>query len=356
MLRAYKKIDHKIFEVQDLVKFLVEEVFSKADRQRCKTKLKCNAVLLKLYENDKSDWFQKQVDEIYSKCKELTTDEKNFFYAIFNRNNQIEHLCKNPSERLEISLLSPKISNLVVDFFKELYDRILRWKDIEKEYGSKKDYYDALIHENSYTFCPCCGFGNIQTIYDKGHSAYDHYLPIKHYPFSVINFDNLFPLCNDCNSGAKSSKDILEKNKKVFYPFDSAHPQISFNVKLDSKKLVKFLYKVKLEDKINDSDLQLLTICDDTYIEEIETWNETFEINQRFFAQIATYAVPWMDDLREKQRRTNKTLLECFDEIIVDDSNKHLGFLKSPYLTALKKYDSFIEAYEESKASTIIRK
>lgn len=63
-----------------------------------------------------------------------------------------------------------------------------------------------------------------------------------------------------------------------------------------------------------------------------------------------------MDDLREKQRRTNKTLVECFDEIIVDDSNKNLGFLKSPYLTALKKYDSFIEAYEESKASTIIRK
>jgi hypothetical protein len=354
MLRVYKKIDHKVFKVQDLVTFLVEEVFCKADKQRSITKLKANLTLEKLYNNKNSDWFKKQVDDIYIKSRELTLDERKTFIEIFTCNNNIENLCNNPSSRKSLDLLSYKISDTVIAFFKELYDRLLKWVDIESEYGSKKEYYNDLIDENDFKFCPCCGYGNIETVYDKGHSAFDHYLPVKHYPFSVINFYNLFPLCYQCNSGAKSSKDVLESNKKIFYPFNINHPSITFKMDIDSKSLIKFLEKVKKNDRPNSDDLKILPICDSACQEQVESWEEVYEIKQRYFGQAATFAISWMDDVREKQRKTKKTLTDCFDDIIEDDSNKHLGFLKSPFLKELKKYDSLIEAYEETRSSSII--
>lgn len=354
MLRVYKKIDHKIFELQDLIKFLVEDVFFKADKQRCITKLKNHPILVKLYENKKSTWFKTQVEIIYRNCKDLTNEERITFLEVFTKNNEIENLCNNPTQRKSLSLLSAKISNVMIDFFKELYSTLLKWVDIENEYGTKKDYYDDLIYENDFKFCPCCGYGNIETIYDKGHSAFDHYLPIKHYPFSVINFYNLFPLCYQCNSGAKASKDILESNKKVFYPFSSIHPLITFEIKIQSKSLIKFLEKVKKDDKPNNTDLKIFPIHDFIYNEQIESWDEVYEIKQRYFGQAATFAISWMDDVRKKHRKTKKTFSDCFDDVIDDDSNKHLGFLKSPFLSELKSHNSFIEAYEETRNSTKI--
>ena len=38
---------------------------------------------------------------------------------------------------------------------------------------------------------------------------YDHYLPKKHYPFSSVDFNNLFPMCHTCNSKAKGQLDTL---------------------------------------------------------------------------------------------------------------------------------------------------
>lgn len=318
------------------------------------TKLKTNIILEKLYTNKNSDWFKNQVNNIYVKCRELSVDERNTFIEIFNCNNEIENLCINPSSRKSLSLLSSKISDAIIAFFKELYDRLLKWVDIEKEYGSKKQYYDDLIDENDFKFCPCCGYGNIETVYDKGHSAFDHYLPVKHYPFSVINFYNLFPLCYQCNSGAKSSKDVLESNKKIFYPFSSVHPSITFEMKIKAKSLTKFLEKVKKKDRPTEDDLKVSPIYDKRYSEQVNSWDEVYEIGQRYFGQTATFAVSWMDDVREKQRKTKKSLSDCFDDIIEDDSNKHLGFLKSPFLRELKNYDSFIEAYEETRKSTKI--
>jgi hypothetical protein len=354
MLRVYKRIDHKIFRVQDLLKFLVEEVFCKADRQICYTKLKGNSILKKLYENDDSDWFKTQTENIYKQCKKLTDDEKDILREVFERNNEIEYLCNNPSKRKPLTLLSSKISKSIIDFFKEIYDRLLEWVDIKNEYGTKKEYYDDLIWENGFNACPCCGFGNIKTVYDRGHSAFDHYLSIMYYPFSVANFNNLFPLCTDCNSGAKSSSDILKKNKKVFFPFSSIHPEITFEANVDSKNLFKFLAKVKKEERINDNDLKLTIQCDVVYKEQIESWDDIFGINQRYFGQIATNAIAWMDDVRGKRRESGKPLQECFDAIIRDDSNKPLGFLKSPFLSELKKYNSLIEAIEEVSGSSKI--
>lgn len=49
--------------------------------------------------------------------------------------------------------------------------------------------------------------------------------------FSAINFRNLVPICSDCNSlHVKSNVDILSFTGKVFYPFDTSHAGIAFDI------------------------------------------------------------------------------------------------------------------------------
>lgn len=348
MIRPYKKINHRIFEIQNLLEFLVLEVFCKADKQKCFTKLKLNDKLKILYENNRSNWFKDSVENIYLECKSLTIEEKNVFKELFLNNNNIEFLCSNPNEKLPLTILKIELANVVIPFFKELYDKLLEWKDIFSDYGTKKEYYDDLIWENGNdTNCPCCGYGIIKTVYDKGHSPYDHYLPLKHYPFSVVNFNNLFPFCTHCNSDAKGEKDILKENKKVFYPFNEKYP-IIFNLEIDTKSLSKFIYQIKEKEKrINVNELIIEIKCDTKYKEEIESWDFIFDIRSRYFAQVSSHALEWINDVREKHRKDLSSFENAFDTIIKDDSNKRLGFLKSPFLTKLKSYSSLIEAMDE---------
>lgn len=354
MLKAYKKIDHKIFKAQDIVVYLVEEIFCKADKQKCYTKIKKHTILKGLYENPLSDWFKVNVEEIYTKCRSLDTNDRNTLKSVFYNHNDIESLCKNPISLMPLSQINVIVRDLIADFFREFYNKFLEWKIIKDEFGTKKEYYDDLLWDNEYiTNCPCCGYGILKTVYEKGHSAYDHYLPKKHYPLSTINFNNLFPLCSECNSDYKGEKPILSYKKRVFYPFGTTLPKIDFEINVDPKSLVKFISK---RERVNDKDVKVKTLCDNKYNEEIESWDTIFKVQERFFGQIATNGKTWLGDVREKQRASKKTYPDCFDEIIKDDSNKYLGFLKSPFLSELKRHQSLIEAIEEVSGDFVINK
>jgi hypothetical protein len=353
MLIAYTKIDHSIFKFQDVIVYLVEEVFCKADKQKCYARIGTNEILKLLYNNTRTDWFKKNVEHIYTECRKLNGEQKYSILEVFQNNNEIEHLCNHPQDLIPISLIEEPVRTLITEFFKEFYDKILDWKDIKDKYGSKKDYYDDLLWDNDkIKSCPCCGYGILKTIYEKGHSSYDHYLPKKHYPFSSVNFNNLFPLCNECNSDYKGEEPILSYHKKIFYPFNNSHPEINFEVNVDPKSLVKFIDK---REKLDESDIAVRILCAEKYSEEIESWDEIFEVKHRFFGQIATNGKSWLDDVREKQRKTKKGYFECFDDIIEDDSNKPLGFLKSPFLANLKMHKSLLDALNEVTGDSIIK-
>lgn len=352
MLIAYTKIDHSIFKFQDVIVYLVEEVFCKADKQKCYTRIETNEILKLLYNNTRTDWFKKNVELIYTECKNLNIKQKQLILEVFKNNNEIEHLCNDPKSLIPISSIEDPIRTLITDFFKKFYDKILDWKDIQNEFGTKKEYYDDLLWNNEeIKNCPCCGYGILKNIYEKGHSSYDHYLPKKHYPFSSLNFNNLFPLCNECNSDYKGEKPILSYHKRIFYPFNDNHPSIDFEINVDPQCLVKFIGK---RERFEKTDIRINAICDEKYDEEIESWDKIFEVKKRFFGQIAINGKSWLDDVREKHRKTEKEYLECFDDIIEDDSNKPLGFLKSPFLANLKTHKALLEALEEVTGDSII--
>jgi len=343
MLKTYKPLKHKIFGAHKLIEHLVVEVWCKADANNYYDKLNDELKIL----NDKNEWFRDNLNEIYEVCKTLSLQAKADFETAFLTNNKISELCTNPSMKIDLSTLDENLMTLSIPFFKELYKRFLSWVDVKNRYGSKKEYYDDLKKNSGFDFCPCCGYGQIKTIYDKGHSAFDHYLPLKYYPFSVVNFYNLIPLCSECNSDNKGETDILEDGKKVFYPINESHPEIKIDYDISSTSFKEIVIKIKSTDKLDNKHINVkFNIVSD----EMGSWDATFNIKTRYFGQVASNRGSWLGDVREAYRDPDvntPTFEHAFDRVIKTDANKYQGFLKSPYLNRMKSFSSLIEALEE---------
>jgi len=350
MLYTYKPINYKLKEVQQLVEFLVLEVWCKPTKQRCRTKL--NDELKALY--DEYDWFKEKVNKVYKVCKDdLTAQDIIDLKNAFENNNQIEKLCNGSNKPIYVNKLHVKLRKPIKDFFSELYTKFLGWALIYNTYKKKKDYYDELISKNHFTECPCCGFGDIKTEYSDGHSPFDHYLPQKHYPFSTINFDNLVPMCHICNSDSKGEADIIKNGQIVFYPFDNTHPTINVLVDFDNSKL-PLLIKHSSIDKLPKG---YFKIDFNLKSDEIKSWNKIFKIKNRYSAKIADHRVSWFNDVRELFRDADintPTATHAIDKVIKYDGKKHLGFIKSAYLTKLKSMPFLIKAIEEVSGTAII--
>lgn len=355
MLRVYTPIAHNIYKAHSFIEFLVYEVWCKADKTPIEHKLKLNHVLNSLYKNTKLKKFKPEITEIYAVCQKLTNKEKKDFENTFKNNNRIEELCNGIVKPIPLSFLNKNLTKKIVPFFKGLYIGFLSWKVVYENAGEKKSYYDKLNLENKFIECPCCGYGDLKTIYSKGRSAFDHYLPQKHYPLSSTNFNNLVPICTTCNSDEKGEVDVLKIGKPIYYPFAKKHPKIEVKVEIDKKALQKFITPTgKLTNKISKSEIKIdFNIKDD----QIESWNRIFNIKARYFGKIADNRISWLDDVRQFYRDPQiniNTYESAFDKVIQIDSNKHLGFLKSPYLKSLKLNSYLIKAMDEVSGNSII--
>jgi hypothetical protein len=357
MLKVYTPINptHAIFKAHDLIEFLVNEVWCQADKKPLKDKL--NPTLKALYENNRLKTFKIEIDAIYKVCQGLKAKEKTDFQNAFATNNRIKDLCDKSVDPIPLSTLNQDLVEKIEPFFKGLYTGFLGWKTVVEYSGAKKEYYDDLNLLNGFTVCPCCGYGDLKTIYSKGRSAFDHYLPQKHYPLSATNFENLFPICTECNSDEKGEVDILEAKKLIFYPFADKHPEIEISVEVDSKAFPKLIKRTdNLNDKITNSDIVVKFDLDD---ERIESWNRIFDIKSRYFGKIADNSVPWLNKVISVYRLFSTqidgyTIEKSFDNVIELDINDYLGFLKTPYLKCLKDKSHLIKAVNEVSGSSKI--
>lgn len=357
MLRAYKSIEHDFKKSHGLIEYLVYEVWCKADATPVKNKL--NDTLKELYENGRLKNFKKDVDEIYKVCKGLTKDEKNAFAKTFEQNNRIQELCAG-DKPIALSTLKKELRGKVKNFFEGLYTGFLGWKTVCETYSDKKSYYNALITQNDFNECPCCGYGDIKNEYSKGYSAYDHYLSQKHYPLSTTNANNLVPTCTECNSDEKGEDDILASGQPVFYPFDPAHPNIeeSITVTVDSKALNKFTEQDRTNSYFESTEIAVdFTLADD----RVASWNTTYGIKTRYFGKVALNGKSWLNQVRANYRHyadeiPGYTMERAFDGVLKVDADLQFGFLKRPFLGHLKSdhahlLRAIVEVKDDSKMS-----
>lgn len=335
MLRLYKPIDHKIFKLHEMLEHLVCSVWCEACDDACETKL--NAEFKKLYLSYK--WLKTEVDAIYEKCKPLTSSQRKAIKKAFDANNKIEDLC-NGARPVYLNNLPAQVREdikpLLVKFYEELLEKA-------KVPGTKKDYYEKLIKENQFQYCPCCGLIDFEQEDSKYREAFDHYLPKSEYPFASINFKNLVPLCYKCNSDRKKVKDPIEKNRKAFYPFSNREHNVLIALEIDKNKDI---------DKLQRADLTVRLMGD---ADKIETWDWLFDISERYNDTIREKIVHNLIRQLANRYKRNKARNQglSFTEIIDDHINDYIEdmyldkkFLKIAFLEELKNCNDLIQVYD----------
>lgn len=334
MLRLYKPVNHDIFKLQTMLKYLVCSVWCEASSSSCESKLDANFKPLYLTYG----WLKLKVDEIYALCISLTDYERKAIKEAFETNNKIEDLCNGTSKPVYLNklpkLVKDKMKPLLVDFYEDLLEKA-------KVPGTKKDYYEKLIKRNEFKDCPCCGLTYFEPRDSDNREAFDHYLPKAHYPFASVNFQNLIPLCYKCNSDRKKTKDPIEKGKKAFYPFSTADHNIQIKVIIDKTKDLRELERADLK----------IEFTGDT--EKIETWDRLFVINERYNDTSRDILKSMLRKIKRrhsdyKNIDDNWTYNSTLDKLIADyefDKYDDKKFLKIRIMAELKNCSDLIEVY-----------
>lgn len=210
---------------------------------------------------------------IYTKTKTWSQAKRTALCESIRRSNEIEQVCEGNVDATKAADISADIKDELLLLFKQLYKDVLFGEFFKPHYGNRKSHYHAFRKHvnNEYSICPACGIWPMHTSVDDITDQYDHYLPKDTYPFSSVNFQNLVPICRDCNSiEVKSNDDILLHTGKAFYPFDSKHQRISYRTKISKNAL-----------EIENIEWSIDYVCEKGKEDELTAWKAIYKIEKR---------------------------------------------------------------------------
>lgn len=293
----------------------------------------------KLIEGVNDEYLLKPLNECYKICKTLNRQEIKILKRAVHDNNKIEELCCNsirPVQYSEIDAINENLSKAIKKFNNALYDHVLKLAPFISLYGKVDDYYKLIVQRSN--ICRCCGINKILNKFSSFRSALDHYLPRKHYPFNSINFKNLIPICDNCNSKYKLSKDILFVSKKTkkegevktrtkaFYPYSEVNHEVDIDI----------TFKKNYDSNIEPKDIIIELDCKGNS-NEVETWNRVFGIKENYKAECCSdemmmyYEEEYIADMI--LGKTHKDYIE----ILSRNRYGNMNFLKISFLKAIHK-------------------
>lgn len=351
MLQPYLYKRHPVQRAQSFVNYLFLEVIFRASRLRNKVFSPAMVKPLnyrKLIEGVDSKYMLTPLKKIYSKCKNLPRKDIKILRRAVLANNCIEELCRakyTPVLYSDLEAIDRELSDTIKSFCTNLYKHVMPSATFIKIFGSIAQYYKTLAG-NGHA-CHFCGMDSIISKYEKNRSALDHYLAKSLYPFTTVNFHNLVPACEKCNTTYKRDKNILflkppKKYKtvlgarvKAFYPFCNDTPNIDVAVKFNRP------YK----DDFSPDDFDM-TIQSAATQQETENWRRIYNIDSRYKAYCCSDT---MKSYIEHQfiAFVNKGLLphEYINSLKTNPMNEQ-NFLKIPFLENVK---TIFDPLEEKK-------
>lgn len=292
-----------------------------------------------------AEFFIKGIQEIFRIFNSLSPADIFQLKTWYQSNNDIENLCRNdpavtPSTYSNIKQMNLSLGTALNVFFTGLYSNdFLSLKVLADSIGEVGGHYKEFVKINRKGKCPYCGLQPIDGQHDHTREAYDHYLPKSKYPFSTINFKNLAPICGKCNSsGNKGAKDPLNdkdgRRRKAFYSYNVNTYDLEINITLSSNDI----------EKLTPQDITI-TFGPSSLEEELGTWNDLFNIEERYKAKCCSDdAWYWMTQIFDE--RADKTPSE-FLEIRLENAGKYpfneTNFLLKPFLEACKDLQLFTE-------------
>ncbi|MDV7186103.1 hypothetical protein R3X25_02315 [Lutibacter sp. TH_r2] len=360
MLFTYSYINHEAEKFQKYLDFIFFEVWCKAKGDFNSKKLRGFKELQLIYEGFHYDeskggqFFNSHIELIFEEFKELDKRDIKKLKKWYRINNNVSLICSNrtikPINYKKLEKNYPELGKLFKSFYSKLYGNKSPFN--LKVFGNFKkiikSHYNDFMEANEEEICPFCG---IKEIKGKNHSkreAYDHYIPKGKYPFNSVNFKNLVPMCNDCNSSYKLEQELHLKNegkgknktfkrRKVFYPY--THKKWILNVNFELKSLDIQNLKKK------DFEISISTFDEFSHKDHLAGWKETFGIEERYKAKILRKkrgAKKWVNQLENElknfQRLTNNVSATKFDycNYMINESEidklDNSNFLKSEFL------------------------
>ena len=340
MLRPYKFKHHKIHKAQSFVNYIVLEILCKA-RSFTQPNFSSALVLPKyrsLIDDVNVEYILNPLTEAYAICRTLSRKDLNVLKSAVLQNNRIRELCNGeikPVLYADIEKINARLSEQIKVFCDKLYDESINKAAFYRQFETIDAYYKQLVGRSS--ICRLCGINKVLTKFHKHRSALDHFLPRKYFPFASINFKNLVPICDTCNSKYKLGENpilkILNKGTtreqvrrvKAFYPFRTESPDIQISI----------TFNKTFSSNIEPEDIEIELSCAGND-EQIESWDRLFGIKENYLAACCTDE---MYNFYEEQYIADMNYGKSHDEYIDSlNSNKFadMNFLKIPFLEAMR--------------------
>lgn len=351
MLFPYKYVQHQMERMQEFIDFIFHAVWCKAPTgghfglHLFNANPDLREVMEAFYYSDGqgADFFYGHVERIYALFSGLSATEISQFQQWYQGNNDLEKACANdPTVQLarytDIAVINKHLANQLETFFKGLYSR-LDLAALRAKIGEIDDHYNnAFLSKNRTGKCPFCGIGDIKGPHHTKREAYDHYLPKALYPFNSINFCNLAPACHECNSTYKLSKDPVHNDagrRKAFYPYAATGSTIDIQVTLQTPDIANL--------KPEDITLQF---GPGSIREEIETWKEVYDIEERYKAKLCgeNDGKYWLNQVLQECKNYGKQPADILNMRAMDAQDSpyaECNFLRKPFLDACQQAGIF---------------
>jgi len=339
MLRPYVFSNSKIHKIQSFVNHVMLDVIFNAPKIATPI-FTSNLVMAKyrmLIDDINVEYVLNPLVDMYRICKILSPKDLKILKRAVHDNNKIRQLCNGDIQPIRYSDIDKIDSDLVKAikvFCRHLYDDVVGLAPFYNNYEDINAYYKKLVQRSSA--CRCCGINKVLTKFHTNRSALDHYLPRNHYPFNSLNFKNLMPICDTCNSKYKLGQDTLYKTEnkgrknetitkiRAFYPFRRDIPDI--NIEINFSK--------PFDSTIEPKDIELTLECLG-FEEEVENWDRLFGIKENYKAECCT------DEMRLQYEEEyiaemayGKTHAQ-YIELLSRNKYANSNFLKIPFLNAI---------------------
>ncbi len=137
----------------------------------------------------------------------------------------------------------------------------------------------------------------------------DHYLLKASYPFAAANLHNLVPMGYKCNSLYKNTRDLLYKSdgtrRRVFNPYNHGTLMISLDESQPFAGTPGEMGELLPQWKID--------FCSNS--EEVDTWDDVFQIRERYANMLDAEFKSWLDIFG---RRCQLGIVPNSDQELVD--------------------------------------
>lgn len=223
-----------------------------------------------------------------------------------NEQNEIPRLLSCECDCETIDDLPETVRDPIKVLFTNAYELLT-------ELEIRDEHYQVIYNALTKKVCPFCGYEFFDGL-QAPREDLDHYLKKSKYPFAAANLSNLVPMGGRCNSAYKGIKDILRRSdgtrRKAFDPYNHTGVTISL------ENSVPF---TGLDGEQPDWQIDFAPDC-----EEIETWDDVFEIRQRYVRDALTPSFKrwlgnfgnWVKDNVDPIPKADQELLQAIQKYI----------------------------------------